>query len=179
MSSTLKIVAYDLAWPPAFEAEAARLKAALGSVARRIDHHGSTSVPGLAAKPIIDIQISVAALQPMAPFKERLETAGYIHVPDADDSFCPFFHRPSGWPHTHHVHVVEAGGTEERRTLAFRDYLRGHDETAREYERLKRNLIGEIGPTDRESREAYARAKSAFVERIVALALGEGYPRRS
>ena len=179
MSSTLKIVAYDLAWPPAFEAEAARLKAALGSVARRIDHHGSTSVPGLAAKPIVDIQISVAALQPMAPFKERLEAAGYVHVPDADDSFCPFFHRPSGWPHTHHVHVVEAGGTEERRTLAFRDYLREHDDTAREYERLKQDLIVELAPDDRDSREAYARAKSTLIERIVALALGEGYPRRS
>src|SRR2546425_2727183 len=70
----LEIVPYDPEWPAAFEAEAVRLRAALGDVALRIDHHGSTSVPGLAAKPIIDIQVSVAALQPVAAYGERLET---------------------------------------------------------------------------------------------------------
>jgi GrpB-like predicted nucleotidyltransferase (UPF0157 family) len=154
-----------------------RLRNALGSQALRIDHHGSTSIPGLAAKPIIDIQISVAALQPTATYGDRLQTVGYIHVPDADDAFCPFFHRPSEWPHTHHVHVVQAGGVEERRTLAFRDYLREHANAAREYERLKQDLIARIAPADRESREAYARAKSTFIERIVTLALNAGYPR--
>jgi GrpB-like predicted nucleotidyltransferase (UPF0157 family) len=63
--SAIEIVAYDPGWPAAFEAEAVRLRAALGTLALRIDHHGSTSVPGLGAKPIIDIQVSVAALQPL------------------------------------------------------------------------------------------------------------------
>ena len=168
---------YDPLWPSAFEAEANRLRTALGSLARRIDHNGSTSVPGLAAKPIIDIQISVAEIDPIAAYAKPLRTAGYTHVPGADDSFCPFFHQPSEWPHTHHVHVVQRGGAEERRTLAFRDYLREHADAARKYERLKRHLIGEIAPMDRDSREAYARAKSAFIERIVTLALDAGYPR--
>ena len=173
----LEIVPYDRRWPAAFEAEAVRLRNALGSLALRIDHNGSTSIPGLAAKPIIDIQVSVAVLQPIAPYGEPLRAIGYVHVPDPDDSFCPFFHRPSLWPHTHHVHVVRFGGAEERRTLAFRDYLCDHADAAREYEQLKRDLARQLAPRDRESREAYARAKTDFIERIIAIALGSGYPR--
>ena len=173
----LEIVPYDPEWPAAFEAEAVRLRVALGDLALRIDHHGSTSVPGLRAKTIIDIQVSVAALQPVAAYGERLETLGYVHVPDADDSFCPFFHRPGQWPHSHHVHVVERGGAEERRTLAFRDYLRDHVTAARDYERLKHHLARQVAATDRESHETYARAKTDFIERIVAEALISRYPR--
>ena len=117
----LEILPYDPAWPCLFEAERQRIGAALGSVAIRIDHHGSTAVPGLAAKPVIDIQISVERLGEMIAYARPLETLDYIHVPHADDLRCPFFHRPAAWPHTHHVHVVEAGGEEEHKTLAFRD----------------------------------------------------------
>ena len=179
MCQELQIVPYDPAWPSEFEAEAVRIRKALGCLAVRIDHHGSTSIPGLAAKPIIDIQVSVESLQPMSAYREPLCSIGYVHVPHADDSFCPFFHRPSHWPHTHHVHVVKAGGDEERRTLAFRDYLRDHSDQARQYEELKRNIVARLNPTDRESREAYACAKTGFVERILAIALSADYPRES
>lgn len=175
--SKLQVVPYDSGWPAAFELEAIRLRTALGTLALRIDHHGSTSIPGLDAKPIIDIQVSVAALQPLAPYGEPLLVIGYLHVPHPDDSFCPFFHRPLQWPHSHHVHVVEGGGAEERRTLAFRDYLRDHAAVAREYERLKHDLGGQLAATNRESRDAYARAKTDFIERVVAMALSSGYPR--
>ena len=107
-----EIVAYDPGWPAAFEAEAARLRAALKTLALRIDHHGSTAVPGLSAKPIIDIQISVATLQPLSAYGTRLEAIGYVHLPHPDDSFCPFFHRHVDWQHSHHVHVDERGGRE-------------------------------------------------------------------
>jgi len=176
VNSELKIVPYDPRWPSAFEAEAIRLREALGPLALRIDHNGSTSIPGLAAKPIIDIQISVALLQPIVAYGAPLRAIGYLHVTGPDDSFCPFFHRPSQWPHTHHLHVVQNGGAEERRTLAFRDYLREHGEVAREYEQLKRDLATQLAPSDRESREAYARAKTHFIDRIVAIALSSGYP---
>jgi GrpB-like predicted nucleotidyltransferase (UPF0157 family) len=166
--SGIEIVPYDPRWPAAFQAEALRLRHALGSLALRIDHNGSTAVPGLAAKPVIDIQVSVASLRPLAAYCGPLEDIGYAHVPHPDDSFCPFFHRPSLWPHTHHVHVVEAGGDEERRTLAFRDYLCDHDDAAREYEELKRELALRVrGMMDPEAHEAYARAKTDFIERIV------------
>jgi GrpB-like predicted nucleotidyltransferase (UPF0157 family) len=173
----IEIRPYDPGWPAAFAAEAKRLAAALGSLALRIDHHGSTSIPGLSAKPILDIQLSVAALQPLAAYGERLATLGYVHVPHPDDAFCPFFHRPERWPHSHHVHVVERGGVEERRTLAFRDYLRDHRDVAQHYERLKQNLAARLIGADDQSREAYAQAKSEFIERVVALALSGGYPR--
>src|SRR5258705_4421823 len=132
----LEIVAYNPGWPAAFEAEANHLRTALGTLALRIDHNGSTSIPGLGAKPIIDIQVSVATLQPIAAYGERLRDIGYVHVPHPDDSFCPFFHRPFELPHTHHVHLVEGGGAEERPTLAFRDYLRDHPAAASGYQRL-------------------------------------------
>ena len=173
----VEVVPYDPRWPTAFVAEALRLRTALGSLALRIDHHGSTAIPGLAAKPIIDIQVSVAALQPIAAYGERLQALGYVHVPHPDDSFCPFFHRPPQWPHSHHVHVVEGGGAEERRTLAFRDYLRDNSAAAHEYDRLKQDLVMQVTAVDRESREAYARAKTDFIERTVAMALSSGYPR--
>jgi GrpB-like predicted nucleotidyltransferase (UPF0157 family) len=172
----LEVVPYNPGWPAVFEAEAILLRDALGPLALRIDHHGSTSVPGLAAKPIIDIQVSVAALHPIAAYGERLATIGYVHVPDPDDPFCPFFHRPPQWPHSHHVHVVAGGGAEERRTLAFRDYLRDHAEAAGEYERLKLDLARKIEAADSTSRERYARAKTDFIEQVVAVALSSGYP---
>ena len=172
----LEVLPYDVHWPAEFEVEAARLRAALGSIALRVDHHGSTSIPGLAAKPIIDIQVSVAALQPIAAYSACLQAVGYVHLPHPDDSFCPFFYRPHRWPHSHHVHVVQAGGVEERRTLAFRDYLREHPDVAREYEQLKRGLAAQFAAAGHEAREAYARAKSDFIERIIGKALRSGHP---
>ena len=176
MSEAIEIVPYDPIWPSVFRAERNRIAAALGDFALRIDHNGSTSVAGLAAKPIIDIQVSVRRLQPLETYAAPLMSIGYIHVPHPDDSFCPFFHRPAVWPHTHHVHVVESGGAEERRTLAFRDYLRAHPETAEEYERLKRRLAFQHTASEFSCREAYAEAKSEFITRITDRALVEGFP---
>ena len=97
-----------------------------------------------------------------------------MHIPHADDSFCPFFHRPGVWPHTHHIHVVEAGGDEERTTLAFRDYLRGHADVADAYARLKRSLAPRFTRT---TMPDYAKAKGEFIEAVIAGALADGYPR--
>ena len=132
-------------------------------------------MPGLAAKPVIDIQVSVRRLQPLDPHAARLVTVGYVHQPHADDAVCPFFHRPATWPHTHHVHLVEAGGVEERGTLAFRDYLREHPDVAREYETLKRALAPRYATTSFASRQAYADAKGPFIARVTARALAEGF----
>lgn len=179
MSEAIEIVPYDPEWPIAFAAERNRIANALGSLALRIDHKGSTSVPGLAAKPIIDIQVSVRELQPIEPYAAPLTQLGYVHVPHPDDSFCPFFHKPKAWPHTHHVHVVQSGGDEERRTLAFRDYLREHSAVAREYEDLKRALASQHSAGDFPSRETYAEAKTEFITSITERALSQGYPSES
>jgi GrpB-like predicted nucleotidyltransferase (UPF0157 family) len=177
MTDGLEIRPYDPSWVVEFENERARLQAALGVVAVRIEHNGSTSVPGLAAKPVIDIQVSVRKLQPFAAYSDRLESIGYVHLPHPDDSFAPFFYRPAVWPHTHHVHVVESGGEEERKTLAFRDYLREHAQIAREYEALKRRLAPSYSPLHVSSHQAYADAKSDFIAAVTRQAIAEGYPR--
>src|ERR1700687_4131670 len=173
----LQVVPYDPACPEAFAAEARRIRTALGEIALRIDHNGSTSVPGLAAKPVIDIQVSVAALAPMDLYQLPLQSIGYRHLPHGDDAFCPFFHRPHEWPHTHHVTVVRAGEAEERRTLAFRDYLRAHSEIAQQYAQLKLNLASQFDATRFAARQAYADGKTTFIEHVIAAAFSEGYPR--
>ena len=173
----LEIVPYDSRWPSLFAAERQRIAEALGAIAVRIDHHGSTAVSGLAAKPIIDIQVSVSHVHPLEAYMTELMDLGYVHVPHPDDAFCPFFHRPPAWPHTYHVHVVQAGGIEERRTLAFRDYLREHAEVAGEYAALKRALAPQYAAAESAAREAYAAAKTAFISSIVERALSEGFPR--
>jgi GrpB-like predicted nucleotidyltransferase (UPF0157 family) len=175
----LEIAPYDPAWAAAFEAERDRLARALGSIARRIDHNGSTAVPGLAAKPVIDIQLSVDTLQPLEAYGRPLSALGYCHLPHADDAVCPFFHRPQTWPHSHHLHVVQHGGDEERRTLAFRDYLRDHANVMRDYAALKQRLAPRYSSTDPSAREAYADAKTEFIERIIQQALAAGYPHPS
>jgi GrpB-like predicted nucleotidyltransferase (UPF0157 family) len=176
MQDSLEVLAYDPAWPLSFAVERKRLQAALGELALRIDHNGSTAVPGLAAKPVIDTQIAVRTLAPIDAYRAPLQTLGYRHVPHADDAFCPFFHRPEAWPHTHHVHVVEAGGEEERRTLAFRDYLRDHADVREAYAALKTRLAPQFSGRAFASRQAYAAAKGEFIERIIKTALAEGHP---
>jgi GrpB-like predicted nucleotidyltransferase (UPF0157 family) len=176
MTDVLEIKPYDPRWAADFELERARLEQGLGTLALRIEHNGSTSVPGLSAKPVIDIQISVRRLHPIDLYAGRLAQLGYVHFPHPDDAFAPFFHRPETWPHTHHIHVVAADGEEERKTLAFRDYLRDHYAVAREYEALKEELASRYSSSHFAS-QAYAEAKSDFITRITRQALAQGYPR--
>ena len=177
LEDSIIISPYDPAWPSDFEAEATRIESAMGPVAVRVDHVGSTSVPGLAAKPVIDIQLSVRGLHPLEPHLLPLVALGYTHVPHPDDASYPFLHRPADWPHSHHIHLCEAGGREERRTLAFRDFLRDHPGEAAAYADEKARLAGGFGSGSFESRNAYAEAKSAFIEPIIQRALALGYPR--
>ena len=179
MSDVLEIKPYDPRWVADFEQERARLEKALGTLAVRIEHNGSTSVPGLSAKPVIDIQISVRRLHPIDLYAGRLVELGYVHVLHPDDAFAPFFHRPETWPHTHHIHVVAADAEEESKTLAFRDYLRDHDAVAREYESLKKDLAPRYSSSHFETREAYAEAKSDFIAKVTRQALAQGYPRKA
>jgi GrpB-like predicted nucleotidyltransferase (UPF0157 family) len=173
----LEIVSYDPRWALEFETERERIAQALGELACRIDHNGSTAVPGMDAKPIIDIQVSVEHLQPICAYAQRLAKLDYVHLAHVDDAVCPFFHRPKEWPHTYHVHVVKHGGHEQRRTLAFRDFLREHGDVAREYVDLKKELAASVDPADPLSREGYANLKSEFIDGVVRLAVAAGYPR--
>jgi GrpB-like predicted nucleotidyltransferase (UPF0157 family) len=169
---TVTIVDYDASWPERYELESAAIADVLGPVALRIDHVGSTSVPGLGAKPIVDIQVSVAALQPMAPYVEPLRAIGYEYFEwlneDGIDDY-PYFAKPPEPPRAFHIHVAESGSHHERRHLAFRDWLRAHPEDAAAYERTKR----ELATREWETTDHYANAKTAFIATITARALAE------
>ena len=163
----IRIVPYDVRWPDHFASEASRLRAAMGSLSLRIEHVGSTSVPGLAAKPVIDIQISVATLDSLGVYVTPLASLGYGHVPYGDvDRVYPFFRKPAEWPSTHHLHLCVIGSAHERRHLAFRDYLRNHPQVANEYVALKRSLAATHVGATAESRECYSLAKTEFVTSI-------------
>jgi GrpB-like predicted nucleotidyltransferase (UPF0157 family) len=165
------IAPYDPAWPGAFATEAARIHRVFGALALRIEHVGSTSVPGLAAKPIIDIQVSVPTLGPVDLYHEWLTGLGYTHFSlGAFDLVYPFFKRPAGWPSTHHVHLCAAGSEQERDHLAFRDHLRRNPAVAAEYAGLKRELASAHDGLTMESQEQFSLAKSAFVRSVLARA---------
>lgn len=171
----ITIVPYEPNWPALFEAEAERIRGAMGALARRIEHVGSTSVPGLAAKPVIDLQVSVASLEPHGRYRETFARLGYAHFPLGPfDLVYPFFQKPATWPSTHHVHLCAAGSEQERNHLAFRDYLRGHPAVAAEYVELKRRLAAAHDGDTLESRERYSLAKSDFVAGVLRRALVAG-----
>ena len=177
INDPITLVPYNSRWADEFESESSRIRVAPGGTAVRVDHVGSTAVPGLAAKPVIDIQVSVRKLHPLELHLGSLIGLGYTHVPHLDDETYPFLHRPSTWPHTHHIHLCESGGNEERRHLAFRDYLRDHRKMAMEYAVEKQRLATRFSSSTSESRNAYADAKSSFIEPIVRRALKLGYPK--
>jgi GrpB-like predicted nucleotidyltransferase (UPF0157 family) len=136
----IRVVDYDPVWPEMAAAEIGRIEAVLAGVAVRVEHVGSTAVPGLTAKPVIDLQVSADALEPRARYVESLERIGYLFAPDPQAPDFHFFGRPAERPRTHHLHVCAAGSDHERRHLALRDYLRAHPDEATEYAALKRDL---------------------------------------
>ena len=164
---------YDPGWPTRFESEAARLHDALGELALRIEHVGSTSIPGLHAKNVIDIQVSLASITPLAPLTARLEPLGYHHLslPSPGDDVYPFFHRPATWPTTHHVHLCRAGELEERKHLAFRDWLRSHPEDRDRYAELKQSLADQTDADDPFSVMKYTADKGDWIMQTTQRAL--------
>jgi GrpB-like predicted nucleotidyltransferase (UPF0157 family) len=165
MADPVIILPYDPLWPGRFLALARPLRAALGEAALRIDHIGSTAVPGLDAKPVIDIQISVAELEPVEPFRLPLESLGYVFHPENPERTKRYFREPPGQPRTH-IHLRRAGSWAEQFALLFRDYLRVHPQQAARYAAVKHQLAEQ----HRADRQAYTEAKSQVIWEIIALA---------
>ena len=161
MAGRIVIVDYDPAWPAVFESLRARVADALGSLALGIEHVGGTAVPGLAAKPIIDLDVIVAHPFHIAEAIERLEEIGYRHRGDEGILGREAFDHPSQCP-LHHLYVCAVGSLALRHHLALREVLRADCALAAEYAALKRALAARFG----EDREAYAQAKSAFIDQI-------------
>lgn len=174
-SEPVEIVDYDPTWPAAFERERRHLLACLPpDLVGRIEHFGSTAVPGLAAKPIIDVLVEVTDL---AAVRERvaplLESQGYEYFwrptfGDAGEPFYAWFIKrdPESGLRTHHIHMVERSFTSHWDRLLFRDYLIAHPHVADQYGALKREVAGR-SPADR---VRYTEAKGAFIERVTGLA---------
>jgi GrpB-like predicted nucleotidyltransferase (UPF0157 family) len=154
MSSRVEVVPYDPAWPRRFRELATALRAALGDTARRIDHIGSTAVPGLDAKPVMDIQISVGSFDPIDAYRLPLERLGYLFRSDNTELTKRYFREPVSQPRTH-VHVRRLGSWSEQFALLFRDYLRSDPEAAQQYAAIKRALAAE----HHADRKAYTEAK--------------------
>jgi GrpB-like predicted nucleotidyltransferase (UPF0157 family) len=163
----VRIVDYDAAWPVLADEELCRVKEALGDVAVRLEHVGSTAVPGLAAKPVLDLQLSVAAIEPRGRYVEPLEALGFLFAPDPESPGYHFFGKPPDRPRTYHLHVCEAGSEHELRHLAVRDFLRTHDDEAARYAALKRRVVARH-PQDR---LAYIEGKDEYVSALEARAL--------
>jgi GrpB-like predicted nucleotidyltransferase (UPF0157 family) len=153
---------YDPAWPARFAEIGAVLRRALGDVALRIDHIGSTSVPGLAAKAIIDIQISVIRLEPVDPFRDRLLGLGLVYRADNPERTKRYFREAPGQPRTH-IHVRRSGSFSEQFPLLFRDFLRVDRQAAADYVSVKRALA-RLHPHDG---QAYTDAKAAICWEII------------
>jgi putative glutamine amidotransferase len=164
-----ELVDADPRWVTLFEQEADRIRRALGDIAVRIDHVGSTAVPGLAAKPVIDVQVSVASLVPRDAWRDPLVAAGYSYRLDPSSVEHEFLCRnaPDG-TRLVNVHVCPAGSTWERRHLAFRDHLRAHAGDREAYAALKRTLAADH-PGDVHT---YSDAKTSFIRRIEAASSG-------
>ncbi|HEU5491722.1 MAG TPA: GrpB family protein [Gaiellaceae bacterium] len=166
-NARIELAEYDPNWPRLYEREAERIGRALGPKMLRIEHVGSTSVPGLAAKPLIDIVLVVADTTDEDAYVPPLEAAGYvlrIREPDW------FEHRLFKGPDTNvNVHTFSDGCEEVDRMVGFRDWLRTHDDDRDLYLAAKR----ELAQREWKYVQNYADAKSAVVQEILARALGE------
>jgi GrpB-like predicted nucleotidyltransferase (UPF0157 family) len=164
----VEIVPYDASWPSQFAHEAAILRRALASwLVGATEHVGSTAVPGLAAKPVLDIMAGVATLDASRAAIATLAHRDYRYFPYRPDSE-PWFCKPSPALRTHHLHLIPIQSWQWRAALAFRDYLRRHPQIAAEYGELKRQLAEQ----HRFDREACTEAKVPFITQITNRALG-------
>lgn len=161
----VEIFPYDPSWVDLFIQEKNRILDAIGKYVFCIEHIGSTAIPGLAAKPVIDIMIGVHSLKDAPAFIPPLQALGYEYVA-RHEAILPerrYLHRIVKNQHTHHLHIVEPGSHFFEVQLLFRDYLRTHPEDARCYATLKINLAEKY----RHDRESYTEGKSAFIEEIL------------
>ncbi len=153
------IVDYNPQWPAIASAELAHIKERLGMIAVRLEHVGSTAVPGLAGKPILDLQLSVPDIELRSSYVLPLRALGFLFVPDPTSEDYHFFAKPPERPRSYHLHVCEVGSKHEFRHLAVRDFLRSNPKEAVSYAAFKRELVAGAP----EDRLAYIEGKSDYV----------------
>ena len=159
MSNPVQIVDYDPRWPGRFLAEAARVSRVLSDCVVAIHHIGSTAVPNLCAKPVIDILVQVSSLSIFDRQSKVLQPLGYESMGEYGLSGRRFF-RKGDVQRTHHIHVYAADNPEPMRHVHFRDYLRAHPQIAERYAKIKRQAM----LVHSDSREDYQLFKASFIE---------------
>ncbi len=166
-SDPVIVVPYDPAWASAFQHEKARLDRVLGARALGIEHIGSTAVPGLAAKPVIDFLVGMASMEAADAAIPLLEADGWIFPPDMNERIGDrrYLKRVKDGVRTHHLHLVVYDAPMWREYLFFRDKLRAHPELRVRYEELKRELASKY----REERPTYTSSKTSFVKEVLGL----------
>ena len=162
MTAPITVEDYDPLWPEQFETLRSRIAQVLHGLTTAIEHVGSTAIPGLAAKPIIDIDILLRTEADFPLVRARLALLGYEHQGELGVAGREAFRTPPGQL-AHHLYVCPPGGREYSRHIAFRDYLRSHPEEASAYAALKRKLADESA----HDREAYTQGKTEFVRQIL------------
>jgi len=171
MSESIRISDYDPSWPRQFEAEADRVRRVIGEVC--IEHHGSTAIPGMPAKPVIDMMVAIDTISQGDRYARSLENDVYEPVDPRYREKMPerivLIRRGSDGSRRCHVHLLLRHHRMWRKQLAFRDYLRSHPKVASDYAVLKRRLAGELG----RDRHRYMMAKTEFIEGVTSLALAE------
>jgi GrpB-like predicted nucleotidyltransferase (UPF0157 family) len=162
MARQIKVVPYHPNWSELFEAEADELTAILGQEVVAIHHIGSTAIPGISAKPIIDMLVEVHDIEKIDDFNEEMIQLGYQPKGEFGIPGRRFFIKGGDATRTHHVHVFQTGNPEVERYLDFRDYMTAHPEEAQAYGRLKAQLAQKF-PEDIDS---YMEGKDRFIKEI-------------
>jgi GrpB-like predicted nucleotidyltransferase (UPF0157 family) len=160
------VVPYDPRWPSLFALERSRVEAVVGPWLEVVEHVGSTAVPGLDAKPVIDLMVGVRDIQGARRCIRPLEEIGYSYWaenPNPDRMLFVRFVDTRRTSRSHNLHVVEVGGDLWNDRIVFRDHLRSHPEAVDEYARFKQVLAERL----RDDREAYTRAKTDFILAIL------------
>lgn len=174
----LEVVDYLAEWPVYFAEEAARLTELLGPLARRIEHVGSTSVPGLAAKPTVDMQVCVARIEPRAAYAALLARLGYLPFDSGENDVRVVFYKDV--PRRYNLQIMRDGSWAARRTILFRDALRTDPALPAAYADLKRELAGrrDASLAYHEQLPTYTMNKTEFIEAAIegaAAAAGMAY----
>lgn len=171
MVRTVTLTPYDPKWPETFESEAARVSAVFTGVDHIIEHVGSTSVPGLGAKPIVDMMLGAPSLADIEARIPAIEALGFEYVSKFEHELPErrYFRKSENGVRKFHLHSVATGGKFWRDHLAFRDYLRRHPESAEEYFRVK----SELAVIHATAVHDYTEAKTPFIESILEKARAE------
>ena len=162
MKRRIEVVPYDPLWPERFREEAQELLEVFGSNVQAIHHVGSTAIPGIKAKPIIDVLVVARDLEQVDRHNKEMAARGYIPKGSFGIPGRRFFIKGTETERSHHVHIFARGHSAIHRHLAFRDYLRAHPGRAQAYGRLKE----ELARTFRHDIEGYMAGKDAFIKTI-------------